>query len=440
MAATTKGLPTEVRLRSYQVGFGDCFLLTLTYPAGARHVLFDFGSTAKPKTSPKDLMLAIANDIASVCKQGKEPLAVVATHRHQDHVSGFERGAKNAGPGEIIRRLKPELVVQPWTEAPGLAEDALGPAVTRGASARTRGLVQRLVHMQLTGALAARETARDARAGDKLADKIHFMGADAIKNRGAVENLMTMGENEYLHFGKKSRLARLLGVKVHVLGPPTLTQTESIRTQRKNDADEFWKVLGLTGDLRGMKIDDAAELASPFGERDRLKSVPPSARWFQRRAKRVRRSQLLQIVRVLDDAMNNTSLILLLQIGSLGLLFPGDAQIENWEYALKSPEHADEVQKLLKNVSLYKVGHHGSRNATPRSLWDLFEKRSIDPNASGRLASVMSSMPGKHSGVPRASLVAALKKETTHVSTERMTKLFRDLVWKRRGARWALQP
>jgi len=36
----------------------------------------------------------------------------------------------------------------------------------------------------------------------------------------------------------------------------------------------------------------------------------------------------------LDHAMNNTSVILLIQAGDRRLLFCGDAQIENWEYAL----------------------------------------------------------------------------------------------------------
>jgi len=44
--------------------------------------------------------------------------------------------------------------------------------------------------------------------------------------------------------------------------------------------------------------------------------------------------QLLEIVRVLDDQMNNTSLILLMEVGGLSMLFPGDAQIENWQFTL----------------------------------------------------------------------------------------------------------
>jgi len=41
--------PTRVELRSYQVGFGDCFLLSFVYgDDDKRHVLIDFGTTALP--------------------------------------------------------------------------------------------------------------------------------------------------------------------------------------------------------------------------------------------------------------------------------------------------------------------------------------------------------------------------------------------------------
>ena len=38
--------PSSVTLFTYQVGFGDCFLLRFSYPDRDRHVLIDFGSTA----------------------------------------------------------------------------------------------------------------------------------------------------------------------------------------------------------------------------------------------------------------------------------------------------------------------------------------------------------------------------------------------------------
>lgn len=37
--------PKKVKIRTYNVGFGDCFLLSFDYGGSERHVLIDFGST-----------------------------------------------------------------------------------------------------------------------------------------------------------------------------------------------------------------------------------------------------------------------------------------------------------------------------------------------------------------------------------------------------------
>ena len=64
----------------------------------------------------------------------------------------------------------------------------------------------------------------------------------------------------------------------------------------------------------------------------------------------------------MGDAMNNTSVILLMKAGTKKFLFPGDAQWENWAYAL------GKRLKSLSDVDVYKVGHPGSLNATPKTL------------------------------------------------------------------------
>jgi hypothetical protein len=139
------------------------------------------------------------------------------------------------------------------------------------------------------------------------------------------------------------------------------------------------------------------------------------ARWFRDRIAKLSGEQLLEIVRVLDDQMNNTSLILLFQVGDRKLLFPGDAQIENWTWALVDAPDAAKTQKLLAEVDFYKVGHHGSRNATPKTLlWENFGKRS----GRDKLICALSTMKGKHgtaqkqTEVPRKTLLEALKSET----------------------------
>jgi glyoxylase-like metal-dependent hydrolase (beta-lactamase superfamily II) len=89
--------PSKVVLRSYQVGFGDCFLLSLVYGDGDnRHVLIDFGTTELPKgLKPSEHMPKVAKQIEQDC--GGALTAVVATHRHADHISGFGTDGKTGG-------------------------------------------------------------------------------------------------------------------------------------------------------------------------------------------------------------------------------------------------------------------------------------------------------------------------------------------------------
>jgi len=209
-------------------------------------------------------------------------------------------------------------------------------------------------------------------------------------------------------------------VKVHVLGPPNLRQTETIRKMRASDPDQFWQLLGGKG-LNGPRVAPV----KPGAQKTGGKTVPAEARWFRDRVARLSADQLLEIVRVLDDQMNNTSLILLFEVGGKKLLFPGDAQIENWSWALEDAPDAKQTRALLAGVDFYKVGHHGSRNATPKTLYDNFKKRG-EEGKRGRLISLISTKSGKHGNdkahteVPRKTLVKALQDETEYVTTQKL--------------------
>jgi hypothetical protein len=411
--------PKSLKIRTYHVGFGDCFLLSFAYAKGPeRHVLIDYGSTGLPPKTPKTRMMDIAMDIRK--RTGGKLHAVVATHRHKDHISGFEtkKGAK--GTGDVIRSLKPDLVVQPWTEDPKLGTKATGPADASGGDSKH---IADLSSMQSVAALAMLQTRSTRYFNKGLRDQFYFLGESNINNPGAVKNLRTMGKkSEYVHAGKKTSLERLLpGVKVDVLGPPTIKQTATIKKQRARDPDEFWQL-----QARGMNAAGAAEAGAevlfPKHVRTRGPSFPVDTRWLIYHARNIRGDNLLQIVRILDKAMNNTSVILLMRVGKVSLLFPGDAQIENWQYALDNKDN----RKLLAGVDVYKVGHHGSLNATPKTLWEGFKKKSKVASDKSRLRTLMSTMEHKHgtekshTEVPRTTLVSALKTQSDLFSTQQL--------------------
>lgn len=428
--------PRSVEIRSYQVGFGDCFLLSFVYgPSDKRHVLIDFGTTelpvrGQPRAPAKasQHMPEVAKDIARV-SEGRLT-AVVATHRHADHISGFATDARTGKSGEIIAKLKPKVVIQPWTEDPRAARDAR--KATRDSSASRRGFIAGLGAMHDIAAVVADLAQRRASwFGPALAKQLRFLGEDNIRNASAVKNLIAMGKARgavavWARHGSTSGLERHLpGVKVHVLGPPDLTQTETIKTMRSKDPSEFWHLLAGRSGLR-----DGVPLAQGLNGGRRTAGVPAEARWFRERLERMQREQLLEIVRTLDDQMNNTSLILLFEVFGRKLLFPGDAQLENWSYALVDAPTRDRTQRLLAAVDVYKVGHHGSLNATPKTLlWERFAHR----KGNGRrkparvLTTLLSTLPGKHGStqrkteVPRTPLLKALEAETELFNTDTLS-------------------
>lgn len=416
--------PTEITIRMYNVGFGDCFLLTFKYPGDERHMLVDCGSTSAPERARKnpDFMEKVVADIERVCS-GKLHV-LLATHRHRDHVSGF---STDSNTGRTLAALKPDHVIQPWTEDPGARADA----ATAAASIYTAGkpdtkkmtahFLGALEDMHEVAAALKHIAGREDLPGKQALKHLEFLGEDNIKNPSAVKSLMAMGKRGkayYVNAGME--LTILPGVKCTVLGPPTLEQSDAIRKQRARDPANFWQFrsfwgaqgVAMRGQVqRGKRVAGAKAARTP--------ELPKSVRWFVQQARQVHVDELLSIVRDLDSVMNNTSVILLLEAGKRKILLPGDAQIENWAYALSNPKW----RKLLEDVSLYKVGHHGSLNATPKPLWELFKHKG-GPETADRLETLCSTKAGKHGSrksgteVPRQVLVDQLEKNSRFVSSE----------------------
>jgi hypothetical protein len=225
---------------------------------------------------------------------------------------------------------------------------------------------------------------------------------------------MRMGQTGKAYYANAGMTLNSLlpGVKITVLGPPTLEQSNSIRTERARDPNEFWQFCNFWTS-RHLALKTAPAVSKRAAE------PPPGVRWFIRQARRIQADLTLELVRELDTVLNNTSLILLLETGNRKLLFPGDAQIENWAFALRNPEW----RRLLADVNLYKVGHHGSLNATPKSLWALFRHKGAEHQPQ-RLATLCSTRSGKHGNaksgteVPRRVLVEELTRRSAFASTE----------------------
>ncbi len=393
MADHTAG-PRGASVTLYDVGFGDCFLLTFDYgERDRRQVLIDCGT----RQAPRGQMARVVDQVVADC--GGHLDAAVVTHRHLDHLSGFADGPR----GDKLEALQPGLVVQPWTEDPDVQPGDKGAPVEGARGLVAAGLARaartvEAVDEHLEGLLGAAHTA-DREGARFLADL-------EIKNKSAVARLATMGgAREYLHAGMRSALGDVLpGVTVTVLGPPTPEQEPSVTTEDGHVAGETWNLAALAA------LDAAApDPASAIGAKAiDLRSASPADRWLIRKLDRLQSLSVCSLLAQINSWINNTSLVLLFQWEDRSLLFSGDAQVENWRYALGE----EQLTALVRGTTLYKVGHHGSGNATPLPLWELFGNRG-GKRKRGRLVSLLSTDHVKGwRDVPCGNLLSALRDET----------------------------
>jgi beta-lactamase superfamily II metal-dependent hydrolase len=356
----------------YNVGFGDAFLFAFDAGGRTARILFDCGSIAMPDgrtiSQVASRVLEDARDADGVARID----VVVATHRHKDHVSGFAQGAWAA--------VEVKEVWMPWTEDP--------------ADPAAREI--RDVQSKLALALGARLAAAPDPVAELLLD-------NALSNETAMRTL---------HAGFKGvRTRRFLpsadgsdrtfttdalpGVTVHVLGPSR--DKEVIRDMTPPAGEAYLR-------LNAAPLDPASgERRAPFPARFERGSPPAGQELADAERKKLRdatRFDDLDAAVALDAAVNGTSLMIVLDVGGTRFLFPGDAQWGTWNAAMKDPASAD----LLRRVRFYKVGHHGSENATPRQF--------VEKLLSDRPWAMVSTIErSQWKNVPKPALLDALRQQ-----------------------------
>lgn len=403
MAALTA--PSDgVTIRMFRHGHGDCFLLAFPR-AGSQtpyYVLIDCGM--KPGSQSflnhqKALREVVLEDLHDACG-GRLDLAIL-THEHQDHLNGI--WSRNDPPFAGFTIVEAWVA---WTEDPdnelahrlrkrhgdqllGLLEARRQLALAVGENALVRRVDQMLMlelgdateAMSIDGLLAAAQ--HPERSVNKQSLKL--VKDKAMENRGCF--FLSPG-------GAPLDLEGTTGVRAFVLGPP---EDEDLIGDEDPHGDEafprehsfsFSEAARQTAAerispfRRHYSAPAAGALADPqlfFSQRygaseaahdDQTDGVEVAANpaWRRIDADWLFSAEMLAIK--LNAGVNNTSLAIAfeLPLSKKVLFFAADAQRGNWlswkDVRFQDGGSTIDARHLLARTVLYKVGHHGSHNAT----------------------------------------------------------------------------
>ena len=366
----------KVRIRMYRVGFGDCFLVTVPDGTKKKHILIDCGVHAQSEFK------GIAQAVAAIEEETKGKLAVVvATHAHADHISGFGTEA------EAWARFEVGEVWMPWLE--DLSNPEAKKLHTKNAA------LAGLLHAQIS---------KPGAVNDPVVEGIALNALDA---NGRSPNGNNAKALELLRggFGDKRRTKYLQakdelhdaggikGLTVRVLAPSS--DPTFLSRMQPPEAQLY----GL--DAKGNPTFDTIV---PFADKWTATSgsLAPSYQAFLEQQAAI---PLQALALAVDNYLNNTSLCLLLQYKGKTLLFPGDAQWGNWQ------SWQSDWQDILGDISFYKVGHHGSHNATPHEALDLMKRKGVAAMAS---TDTVASFNRGNFPVPYDNLVTAVKSQVAN--------------------------
>jgi beta-lactamase superfamily II metal-dependent hydrolase len=367
-------MANTVRVRMYRPGFGDCFLVSFDEHGERRHVLIDFGAHMHGEIGTLE---SIMDDIER--ETDRKLLLVVASHAHRDHISGFGRFADRFAAFQIGE------VWLPWTDNPD------DPAVAE-IQKKHLALYERLdAHLRL--ALDGSE--QDPMYAAALLALSNLRGNEPA--RAALRKGFGTGATvTYRHAGQaRLTIGGFTGLTMEILSPPAdkafLSRMDPPVNQRlltsPSDASAAMRPFPRL-ELRSSDADYKAAVqdGQPVVPARELKSLHQLAEVTADR-----------LALVLDDARNNTSLVILFRFHGKSLLFPGDAQWGNWQSWIGT----DRARELLSELDFLKVGHHGSHNATPKDV--------VNALRESGLAVMVSTQVEPFPTIPRLPLLEALQ-------------------------------
>jgi len=359
-------------VRMYCHGLGDCFLIRLQDGEKPFWILIDSGVILGTK-EPGQLFKEVFESILATTG-GAIDLHII-THEHWDHVSGLVQAETE------YRNLGIQMVWYAWTEDPN---DAVAVELKRTRSKAALAIDGALEKMNGNRALSA-----------SVKGLMGAFGVDAKSRKTTSSAMQLPGSIAPAEYRRPGETVNLAGVRFHILGPPkderlfrsdpSKKQSETFEVAKRVSAFAIGRSMGIVQAVEGLRNTDDNELTRPF-DVHLCRPLEETERFFPSYLAEDWRTIdddwediVGQLALQLDSDTNNTSLAFALEFPESGkvMLFPGDAQVGSWlswhdlEWKFKLDNgdvHSCKAVDLLNRTVLYKVGHHGSHNATLKDL------------------------------------------------------------------------
>jgi hypothetical protein len=392
-----------VTVRMFRQGHGDCFLIAMPREGGGApyYVLIDCGM--KPGSQAfldhKKPLREMVREVHAACG-GTIDLAIL-THEHQDHLNGIWSAA-NAPFADFD--IKEAWVA--WTEDPDndLANEMrenhrdtlLGVIAARrqlaavaGVDDRSVNRIDQLLGLELGGDAESNSLDELLAAAEDPEKSVNKQGLKLVKDKASANRgcfYLTPG-------GEPLALEGSAGVRAFILGPPenadliadedpkgdeafprdhSFSFGEAVRQANGQPVSPFRRQYGVP--MKEVLADGSPFFSARYGKDDEGKDdsdgvkVAANAPWRRIDGDWLYSAETLALK--LNTGINNTSLVVAfeLPVSKKVLFFAADAQRGNWvswkDVTFQDGAETVTARELMARTVLYKVGHHGSHNAT----------------------------------------------------------------------------
>jgi beta-lactamase superfamily II metal-dependent hydrolase len=370
----------QLLIRAYNVGCGDCVYVRIPGPDGGFNILIDCG-----KKGDDELLKKAVEHLAKELPVGSTPEKrrldlIVATHRHEDHIKGFDpRWFDNIE----VKSIWLSVAMDPkHPQSTGV--NALHAFVTRAMRSLTENGHALSPEIELLTSMYG--------VSNDVADQVLM---ETLPKKNGIKP-------KYVHSGMKHDLKLPADTQIHILAP-------------EKDVDHFYLGEELDTTLKGFKgLTAALSPAAAAAPNTVAQPANISASDFRMLQSRMLSNGLAFAAKE-SAIQNNLSVVLLIEWKGRRLLFVGDAE---WEGEFKEGKHNGSWNVMWEKhrkthlkapVDFLKIGHHGSINATPPPAAE--RPKSKKGSADGVFAILDTILPIPKNGKPTAQAIVSTERE-----------------------------